>query len=556
MINTWSEEVAFSDLKRSKSVKDIFVELDTYVHPRRIRIYRDEVVEKINFFQVFNDDAHHYILLGNPGAGKTTTMKFLCNKMIHTELFHDKYRFPLLIRLRELNTRKSQTLSPVIDYIYKTLGLRVDFDVMAKNDQEEMYWQKQKLIISTLNELGVLLVLDGFDEVVGNDLRNSVMVDIRILTEKLLNSKLILTSRTGDFNYVVNGTRQFEICPLSPDQIELFASRWLNNTENAEKFLYQVMASPFADTSIRPLTLAHLCALFERRGEIPDKPKNIYKKIIDLLLDEWDQQRSVKRDSLYANFGTDRKSEFLSNFSFALTTQTKSTSFTEDNLKNAYQHVYRDFGLPKEDAQIVVKELETHTGILLQSGYKDFEFSHKSLQEYLTASYMVRLPSIPTNRLILQNLPNELAIAVAISSVPSDYFVELVFTRFSKGNLSESFIKSFTARLILEKPDFNGSELLSFALISLYSIYISSNIVINGQLSLFNYDNIVAEFELLMQQALRISGIELNSILEKYETVYDFPIENMDDILLEMHSKSRQPIRYKGRVLPSFHPET
>ncbi len=45
-------------------------------------------------------------------------------------------------------------------------------------------------------------------------------------------------------------------------------------------FTEQIKKSPFADTAIRPLTIAHLCAIFERAGRIPDKPKTFYRKIV------------------------------------------------------------------------------------------------------------------------------------------------------------------------------------------------------------------------------------------------------------------------------------
>ena len=46
----------------------------------------------------------------------------------------------------------------------------------------------------------------------------------------------------------------------------------------------------------------------------------------------------------------------------------------------------------------VIAELESHTGLFIQSGFDQFEFAHKSLQEFLTAEYLVKLPSIPTRK--------------------------------------------------------------------------------------------------------------------------------------------------------------
>ncbi len=140
-----------------------------------------------------------------------------------------------------------------------------------------------------------------------------------------------------------------------------FALKWLGNKSKAENLIKEIQNSPFADTAIRPLNLAHLCAIYERIGKIPDKPKTVYKKIINLLLEEWDEQRSVKRNSSYANFETDRKFEFLSNLSFMLTTSLNRSVFSSADLIKVYKKIHKDFGLEADEMKQVVNELETHT---------------------------------------------------------------------------------------------------------------------------------------------------------------------------------------------------
>ncbi|MEZ4676746.1 MAG: hypothetical protein R2932_21225 [Caldilineaceae bacterium] len=178
----------------------------------------------------------------------------------------------------------------------------------------------------------------------------------------------------------------------------------------------EIADSPFSDTTIRPLTLAHLCAIYERIGKIPDRPKTVYRKIIDLLLDEWDEQRSVRRISRYANFESDRKFEFLCNLAYELTTTFSKTLFSDKDLLQIYRQIYDNYDLLVNEAQKVVDELESHNGLFVQTGYNLYEFAHKSLQEFLTAEYIVKLPIIPEQSRTLVKLPNELAIAVTISS--------------------------------------------------------------------------------------------------------------------------------------------
>ncbi len=185
-----------------------------------------------------------------------------------------------------------------------------------------------------------------------------------------------------------------------------------------------------------------MCALFERYKKIPEKPKEVYQKVIKLLLEEWDAQRDISRRSNYGNFDIERKSDFLSHLSFQLTKTHYKSIFSLGELEKSYIEICPNFNLPKKQCNEVVDELESHTGIFLQSGYDKYEFSHKSLQEYLTANYIVKLPSIPAENYIA-NMPSESALMVAISSNPTLFLGQFLFGTLSQIEFSPQFISSF-----------------------------------------------------------------------------------------------------------------
>jgi DNA polymerase III delta prime subunit len=483
-VNNWSREVTFADLKKAKRTTDIFIELDLFVYPRRVRISPEEKIESIPLKQIFDDSTNHIILLGQPGAGKTTSMKFLVQALFQEEKFQkERFSFPIVIRFRDLNSIKRPPGSHIIyDQIFDILGLEISFSLKPQFaiDRYTKRQIKEKFIIKVLQELKVLLILDGFDEL-ADAKKNDTLDEIRSLALHLEGSTLILTSRTGDFIYTIDNTVPYELCPLSREQISTFALKWLNDQEQAEDFLMKVYDSPFADTTIRPINLAHLCAIYERIGNIPEKPKTVYKKIINLLLEDWDQQRSIKRYSKYAHFDIDRKFDFLCHLAYMLTTSYQSTIFSENDLIRIYNEIYSNYDLVINEAQQVVSEIETHTGLFIQSGFEEFEFAHKSLQEYLAAEYLVKLPSIPETLESLSRIPNELAIAVSISSNPSEYLCEVVYKKLLREwqlphSFSKEFPQAFLNRLLLEKPDFKYSPRIGIALFMLYSLFIKSNV--------------------------------------------------------------------------------
>ncbi|MEZ5044141.1 MAG: NACHT domain-containing protein [Saprospiraceae bacterium] len=473
-IVNWSNEISFRDLEEAKSTSQTYVDLDFYLTPKKL-LYSGNSPQKVHSIKkIFSVTDKHIVLLGQPGAGKTTSMKYLANLIFHDEGFlSETIKYPFLIRLREYRTESKIS---IISILYDIVGISLIAEKKVKKKGEKEYEvrkyqiptdsnQSNKELVtfflsSILDELGILIIIDGLDEIpVG--LRDNVIQDISSLSLSLKKSRIILTSRVGDYNYQINNTKEFEICPLGDNQIESFTKKWLQDKPNKE-LLGQLKGSPFYDATIRPLTLSHLCAIYDREGTIPRKPKTVYRKIVNLLLEEWDLQKSIIRTSNYSNFETDRKFEFLTNLAYFLSINKNKSIFTTEDFKEVYLNICENYGLPKFESKKVAEELETHNGLFIQSGYEMYEFAHLSMQEYLTAEYIVRLPSIPFNRLLLSH-PNEIAISTAISSNSTFYFSSLCLNFFNSFQIPEDFSGALINRLILEKVDFNYHPILGVA---------------------------------------------------------------------------------------------
>lgn len=513
-VKNWSSEINFSDLKKSKSTKNVFVDLDLYIQPRRLRITQNEIIDKIQLQELFTvSKEKHIALLGQVGSGKTTSLKYFCQSLLFNEGYFDSnYCYPILIKLNDFNSRDVEyNRSIIINKIIDILGIKFDFQNL---DEKSIDSFKENVVIKFLNENNVILFLDGFDEIVFQNRRKVVLQEFEKLAYNVEHSKIILTSRTSDYRLSASPISIYEICSLTDDQIEIFALKWLERDEYARDFMIKIKKSPFYDTAIRPLTIAHLCALYERNKDIPEKPKTVYKKIVNLLLEDWNQQRNVYRKSKYSKFENDRKFDFLSSLAYNLTITNSTNNFDKKDLANIYERIYKDYDLVREEMLDVITELESHNGLILESGFHNFEFAHKSIQEYLTAEYIVKLPSIPNNRSIILKLPNEMAVAIAISSNPSNYFKEFVDNRLVPHKLHLSFIKPFINRLLLEKIDFNQEINVTISALRLYSAYIQRDEEENSQRRLFMYDDLIDEFEKFISEIFERNNKEL--ILKKY----------------------------------------
>jgi len=469
-IEQWCSSIGFADMRGTKATLSIYIELDTFLTPSRLHMDRLEKGNTIPIAVATAKKGQHCIILGQPGAGKTTTMKKLCLEALGKKKGQHHHALPILIRFKDLPSSGGgagilvETLSNIFGFSLTVGGaLLLPREALGVNEL------RQEVFVRFLDELEALIILDGFDELSSNEMRVSVASEIRMLAFHLTKSKLIVTCRTGEFNYVIDNSAVFEIASLSMQQISEFAVKWLGEPEKAQQFLDEISRSPFGDTAIKPLALAHLCAIYERIGRIPEKPKTIYRKIVSLYLEEWDEQRSVRRISRYAGFDPDRKFEFLSHLAFYLTTQMQSLVFTTQDLLECYNRICVYFALDRKQANMVISEIESHTGLFIQVGYEYFEFVHKSVQEYLTAEYIVRLPSVPSNHDVLSKVGAELAIASSISSNPTQYLTHLGLNVLKLKTLPQNFWNSFVNRLVIEKPDLYSNDSAAIAMYALLS---------------------------------------------------------------------------------------
>ncbi|HEX4007982.1 MAG TPA: NACHT domain-containing protein [Acidobacteriaceae bacterium] len=551
-LRKWAAEISFADSPAGRRLKDVFIPLDIFTPRKRNSPTKSRAVT-VDLEDSLASHKQSWIVFGQPGAGKTTAVKHICERFFDDHKFLADFQLILRINLREVNVAP-QTNAPeyLARIIQDLLHLRIAYPQELVGDQNVGARRviRDQIVADWLSVSRALLILDGFDEITLKQRRDLIVEELRHFSEQLTDAAFILTTRTGEFSAHIEHTKSIEIQPFSQKQISRFASLWLGSGDG-RRFISQLNKSPYRDTAIKPLTLAHLCVIFEKSKKIPSKPKTVYRKIVRLLLEDWDQEKSVIRESAYANFEADRKEEFLANLAYELTRLFKTTTFSRDRLIRCYKSIHGNFGLPESHAAKVVAELETHTGLFVQSDQENYEFSHKSLQEFLAAEFIVRLPSIPNNMIALQIMPNELAIATAISSQPSEYLTQLVVHHFSQIRTSFEFTRSFVNRLLLEDPEFEETPRVGYALIALYSQYLRAIMQHDQQLSLFVRDQLGKEFFALGQKIRqRVTLKELDSEFDRAKESYTFEGE----VVWRLTRKVRKQARL-GRadlsILPS-----
>jgi DNA polymerase III delta prime subunit len=503
MVNKWSSRYTTVGLGIPKQVDTETIDLALHTTPRRYR-GNAKMTGQITEADMLLDDAS-YVILGDPGSGKTTTIKRIARTLLCREpcSSDDFLQYPILVELRTLKPNES-LFSRLSDIFALPVQRGLDpSEVIGESrpSKDKQRRQKRKtgdvdnhyeirainhkvseVLAQLLSETHAALLIDGLDELSYRK-KDSVQQELRELELQLSSCKVFLTCRTGDYRKHLESFNVVELLPLDQDQIATIARLWI---KNVSEFLKSLAATPYSDIVDRPLILTFLLYLFKATGELPPRPALIYRQVVYRLLKEWDENRGIVRQSQYSCFDPDRKIDFLSELSYLLTYQIKSKSFDLPQFAHVYDKLKDGFGLPANEAELVAGEIETHTGLLFASGLGTIEFSHLSIQEYLCANYLVTSPHPDLLCEYFKEYPAPLAVACSLSSDPSRFFAEIV-----KRHLLEEFrdkpfgdvdpsgqlrlpfeldaLDSFLARIIIENPNFRLNIDFGFTVLCLFA---------------------------------------------------------------------------------------
>ena len=429
------------------------------------------------------------LIVGNPGSGKTTSLKRICYRILNDKS-ETNVPYPIVIRFRDLSSESiAKNLLDIlgIKYADEIVEYEQEYNIGQKN-----YYTKTikrtitkvgeveiiNFVSNLLNKLNALVFLDGLDEA-PQPIKIDLLNEIEQIAMRLEKSRIVLTTRRGEKVEIINGFDSYEIKPLDSKKTQKICEKWKIKYSDFKK---EISDKPFKDLIDRPIFLSLLLILYKRLGVLPSQPHEIYRESTFLIIKDWDDQRRIRRRSIYEEFNARKKLKFLQELSFQLTYKIKKRVFSRNDLALAYREIHSKYMLPEDQMDIVISEIESHNGIINEGGITDgMEFSHLSIQEYLCAEYLVTLPFSQYVANYFKEYVPPLGIAVCLSGNPGDYLLNLLFnkdsgiTRFSDNSWYESSVFKLFNRILIESPNFNKSEALGISVGYLLTEFYSSN---------------------------------------------------------------------------------
>ncbi len=323
------------------------------------------------------------IILGKPGAGKTTFLKYLavqCNKG-----GFEPEHLPLFITLKDF--AEADDRPSLLEYISRR-DLYHSFPPKPAIIPENLTTDFYKIF----QHGRALVLLDGLDEVRSED-RDRVIQELRDFFEKFRNNHFAITCRIAAWEYTFEKFTEVEVADFDRDQIAEFATKWFKGKSvGVEIFLKYLDRNPrIKQLAVSPLLLTLLCLAFEESGNCPSHRSELYKEGIDALLRKWDAKRGIHRDRVYKKLSHYRKESLLCYIAL-ITFKQKNYFFKQALVEHYITDYIRNLPNPSNDpdelqidSEVILQSLEAQHGLLIERAKGIYSFSHLTFHEYFAA---------------------------------------------------------------------------------------------------------------------------------------------------------------------------
>lgn len=394
------------------------------------------------------------IILGDPGAGKSTLASFLALVGINKELqercgFCEDPRLPVVVTLRryadELKIRRNLSL---LEYVCEVV--RADFNMPDINLDFFSYYV----------ESGQAIVLfDGLDELPSRDFKSIIRQRIDSFTQNYPINTVVVTSRVIGYEAEIRFDESyghFRVAKLRLSEIERFIYDWYSvriedqvekdrNVNDLKKIINLPDSDSIRALARNPLLLTIVALVHRIDAVLPDERVVLYQKCTETLLNTWykakrhDEETSKGRIERRNRLRIESIAYWMHRKSIkekgrAVVTKEELVSFLTKFISDKEPLREHD-ELAEDQAESFVSFIKNTAGLLVEAGDGVYSFIHLTFQEYLSATYLATFGEKDGARSIWAELKGDiqnpkwrevvrLLVASLRSTSTQEYFVE------------------------------------------------------------------------------------------------------------------------------------
>jgi predicted NACHT family NTPase len=314
------------------------------------------------------------VVIGDPGAGKTTMLRHLALRMIKPSVTGLPW-LPVYVSLTEFAASPFTSL--------------LDFAAAQWRDKYG-FPDASDFIVSKLDGNAAALLLDGLDEVLGGEsaeeaaaLYSKVSHEISRLATRFPGVPIAVTCRRHGWRGGLTSFQVLEALDFEWPQIKTFIDNWFGiHTGRAEGLAQALETSSRLQTlAANPLLLSLIAIVYERDLELPERRAALYRRCIEVLLREWDAHRQIKR---FSRFTTDRKQDLLKRIAEHYHMRGQRY-FAENDLLELIAKFLPTINISESESRAILDEIAAQYGLLKVQSEGYYGFLHLTIQENFTA---------------------------------------------------------------------------------------------------------------------------------------------------------------------------
>ncbi|NEQ49548.1 MAG: NACHT domain-containing protein, partial [Leptolyngbya sp. SIO3F4] len=339
-------------------------------------------------------EKQYLMILGGPGIGKSTFLKKLGLEALKSTEFIRTYSDPKTNDLISI----SRSLIPVFLELKTIRDKTVDLTTLIQNEFEVCGFPDTAAFTKlSLSEGRLLILLDGLDEVPAENV-DKVIGHIESFVTQYDKNTFIASCRTAAYHSSFRKFTDVTIADFDDAQIEQFIQRWFSSkldqeADTANQY-WQLLQRPenitAKELSQTPLLLTFLCLIYEREQTLPHRRSTLYGRALNIILSEWSAQKRLEQAPIYKDFHPELEKELLSEVAYNSFEEDRLFFSKEDIIKRITVYLSDTLGAPKYlNGPAVLKAIEVQQGILVERATDTYSFSHLTLQEYLTALFIL-----------------------------------------------------------------------------------------------------------------------------------------------------------------------
>ncbi len=330
-------------------------------------------------------------ILGKPGAGKTTFLKWATARAAQREL----PRVPIFVSLHDYANSDHAEILPFIADQFVDYGF----------DDPEAF------IEGLLRSGEAMVLFDGLDEVKQEENgRLRLSQQLRSFATRYRDCQILITCRIAATEYDFTGFQTVEVADFTDEQVLAYAEKWFGAQtdifRNFQQELTSAQNAAIKELCNSPLLLSMLCLDYGETGKFPVNRAGLYKRALDVLLHRWDARRGIQRDEItYRELTPERKVEMFSHIAYPAF-RAGQQFFEQSELETQLAAYLADLPNAPDRRDLngrrVLKTIEAQHSILVERAREIYSFSHLTFQEYFTARYIVENREDGTLDLLLE----------------------------------------------------------------------------------------------------------------------------------------------------------